>query len=443
MSPSATAARLQPRTAWRRLTTQLVVGGRGAIVPLFRGALHRGVLELESLAQVAYPTRRVAGRLRAAQLQRLWEQSRPSRTVDSLHSYEYSRFSQNGEDGILAELFSRVGTTNRFFVEIGASDGSENCTRWLAEQGWHGLWIEADALAVEHARNVTGDQVSIVSGKAEPATVRDLLRDVPNQPDLVVIDIDGNDWWVMAAVLSVFRPRVLVVEYNAAFPPGAWWVQPYQPVGSWDGTFRHGASLCALAGLAKRFGLDLASCDSRGVNAFFVDGSLGLSTPADAEVRAYVGPWFSSRLGGHPRVPTRPGSSSPALSEDQASMVRLAVRRLGRTQHSAVELLSPVIVAVTVHNRSGSALRGTGERPLQFAARWRPLETSPSPWTQAARVPLDYEIPSGTMREVLIWQRAPEHCGNYSLDIVLVQENVRWLTNTTVSIDVAVVDSRV
>ena len=45
----------------------------------------------------------------------------------SLRWNESSRFSQNGEDGVIEEIFRRIGIVNAQFVEIGASDGTENC----------------------------------------------------------------------------------------------------------------------------------------------------------------------------------------------------------------------------------------------------------------------------------------------------------------------------
>ncbi|MDB6139524.1 MAG: hypothetical protein JWO94_2596, partial [Verrucomicrobiaceae bacterium] len=59
-----------------------------------------------------------------------------------LNRQEFRAFSQGGEDGILAEIFRRIGTTGRTFCEIGLEDGLECNTRLLLNQGWTGLWIE-------------------------------------------------------------------------------------------------------------------------------------------------------------------------------------------------------------------------------------------------------------------------------------------------------------
>src|SRR5439155_21407424 len=141
----------------------------------------------------------------------------------------------------------RIGAAEKFFVEIGASDGTENCTRNLAEQGWRGVWVEADPVAAGQARAVAPQGVTVVASGVTRNNVTGILRDagVPPAPDLVVVDIDGNDWWVLRSLLQSFTPRVLVAEYNATFRPGHWWVMRYRENRSWDHTFRHGASLDA------------------------------------------------------------------------------------------------------------------------------------------------------------------------------------------------------
>ena len=46
-------------------------------------------------------------------------------------TWEFSGFSQNGEDGILDVLRKQLLQSNRYFIEIGAADGIENNSGWL------------------------------------------------------------------------------------------------------------------------------------------------------------------------------------------------------------------------------------------------------------------------------------------------------------------------
>ena len=52
----------------------------------------------------------------------------------SLAPHHAQVYSQNGEDGIIAEIFARIGTRDRTFVEIGVENGLQNNTRFLLEQ---------------------------------------------------------------------------------------------------------------------------------------------------------------------------------------------------------------------------------------------------------------------------------------------------------------------
>ena len=61
-----------------------------------------------------------------------------------LNIFEFQSFSQNGEDGIINEIFNRISTTNKYFVEFGVDDGMENNTLFLLNNDWTGSWIEGD-----------------------------------------------------------------------------------------------------------------------------------------------------------------------------------------------------------------------------------------------------------------------------------------------------------
>jgi methyltransferase FkbM-like protein len=204
--------------------------------------------------------------------------------------------SQNGEDGILAYLLDRIGPTTRDVVEFGIGDGSECCAANLVLTfGWSAHLLEASetdatAAAAFFAEYAPG-RVRVDHAAVEPDTVDSLLsRHVGPVFDLLSVDIDGNDFWVLEALHAV-RPRVIVVEYNASFGPERSVTIPYtrgfDRYQAHASGFYHGASLTALARLGERKGYVLAGCDSRGTNAFLVDadaahGAVDAVSPAEA-----------------------------------------------------------------------------------------------------------------------------------------------------------------
>lgn len=194
--------------------------------------------------------------------------------VADLTRYEHKVFSQNGEDGVLIEIFNRIGVTNRFFVEFGIQNGTEGNAVLLADVfGWSGLFLEADDDDVERVRiKYAGNaRVQVAHELVTAQRVEELFAaaSVPAEPDLVSIDIDGNDIYVWDA-LNHFRPRVVVVEYNAGIDSNEPLAQPHDPGRSWDGSGAFGSTLTALDVVAGRHGYRLAHSDLTGTNAFYV-----------------------------------------------------------------------------------------------------------------------------------------------------------------------------
>lgn len=153
----------------------------------------------------------------------------------NLNRYEHKVFSQSGEDGIIAEVFRRIGTTNKVFVECAPGDGIENNTLYLLTVGWKGLWIERNpkhlrAISKNFMRRIKEGHLSVAQQPAVSENIESLFRkaSIPLEFDLLSLDIDGNDYWVWNS-LAHYRPRVITIEYNAIFPPGCQWVMPYDP----------------------------------------------------------------------------------------------------------------------------------------------------------------------------------------------------------------------
>lgn len=192
----------------------------------------------------------------------------------------YRVYSQNEEDGILDEIFRRIETESRYFVEFGVGDGMENNTVYRLMRGWRGAWIDANAeqaaLIIErYARQISSGVLKFKQAFITAEDINGLFDElaVPPEFDLLSIDIDGNDYWVWK-VLEKYRPRVVVIEYNAGFGPSAEWVLNYDPHYTWEGTRNFGASLKSLELLGADKGYRLVGCNIKGMNAFFARDDL-------------------------------------------------------------------------------------------------------------------------------------------------------------------------
>ncbi len=201
------------------------------------------------------------------------------------NAHESRTFSQNGEDGLLAHVFAQIGFESRTFVEFGFSPAECNGL-WLARQeGFGGLWIDADgancAIATRMARFLGWKRVRVHQSYIHKDNINDIIKSglQTNEKsiDLLSVDIDGMDYWVLQQITCV-RPRVLVVEYNATFGPSRAISVAYRPEFSRfdfhrDGLY-FGASLKAFQKLGVALGYRLVGTDTSGTNAFFLDNQI-------------------------------------------------------------------------------------------------------------------------------------------------------------------------
>jgi len=195
-----------------------------------------------------------------------------------LERFGFRTYSQNDEDGIIQEIFARIGIENSTFIEFGVEDGQQSNTALLLYKGWRGLWIECSdkhyaSISEFFKSQLHSDQLQVQREFVDADNINGLIVKAGlGDVDCLSIDIDGNDYWVWKAI--EIRPRVVVVEYNAKFRPPMKWVMDYNPRHRWDGSDYHGASLQSLAELGKQKGYTLVGCCLAGVNAFFVRDDL-------------------------------------------------------------------------------------------------------------------------------------------------------------------------
>jgi len=214
---------------------------------------------------------------------------------DPLHldRFGYKVYSQNDEDGIIQEIFNRIGVTNKTFVEFGVQNGLESNCHYLLFNGWNGLWIEGSKKYFKKLQKcfkkpLSTKQLTAINAFITTDNINKLIGEDGNingEIDLLSIDIDGNDYWIWEKI-NCINPRVVVIEYNAKFPPPCQWIMEYNPKHIFDDSDKHGASLKSLELLGKQLGYTLVGTNRNGVNAFFVKKELtkGLfAEPATAE----------------------------------------------------------------------------------------------------------------------------------------------------------------
>ncbi len=142
------------------------------------------------------------------------------------YSLRRQGFSRSGEEEILARYIGQLLPPDhpKTVVDIGAGNG----VRWsntysLFLNGWKGVGIEADGRKFARLKRAYKNlpQAAACHEAADPENVVPLLKSLGIEKDFSVLslDIDGNDYWVLKAVLTEFRPALVVTEINEKIPP--------------------------------------------------------------------------------------------------------------------------------------------------------------------------------------------------------------------------------
>lgn len=219
-----------------------------------------------------------------------------------LQPFEKKIFSQNGEDGVTLKILDYIGTTNKYYVEFGVEDGLECNTRVFRENfAWQGLMMDGcfENQAINLQKEfITSDNINQLFEK----------YNVPSEFDILSIDIDFNDFYVWNAISNKYKPRIVIIEYNASISPKHDWVVREDKNYFWDGTNYAGAGILSYRKLGNSKGYTLVYAEDNGVNLFFVRNDvlkhlkLRFKDQNDA-LKLYKVPRYFGVLGGHPRDP--------------------------------------------------------------------------------------------------------------------------------------------
>lgn len=175
---------------------------------------------------------------------------------------------------------------HRMYVEFGVENGTQcNTRRLLEEQGFNGLLMDGSNY---------NDTINL---KKEYITVDNILDlfnkyNVPSNFDMLSVDLDMFDWWVLERILNsgAYRPRMIVVEVNPTL--GHWAdtdddmfrhfnslplsvTHPHHINQThWDHSRYFGANPQAFQMLGQKYDYEMIYCESCGVNCFLIHKAL-------------------------------------------------------------------------------------------------------------------------------------------------------------------------
>ena len=194
------------------------------------------------------------------------KQSKRYNNQKNLINFGFKSYSQSDEDGIIEEIFNRIGVSNKKFIEIGVQDGLECNTTYLLNQGWNGMWIEQD---IKQCNKILKTFDFLINKKLKLINIIKENWDLQQEVDLLSIDIGLNTFHVLNEI-DIIKPRVIVTEYNSKYGPKTMWKVKRSENEDWDGSDYFGASLKSFELMMEKKDYLLIGCNITGVNAFFL-----------------------------------------------------------------------------------------------------------------------------------------------------------------------------
>jgi hypothetical protein len=196
-------------------------------------------------------------------------------------------FSKFGEQQILWKYINELlpDSYARTAVDIGAGGGMRwSNTYSLFLGGWSGVAIEANDtkfnLLRRSYRNLA--KVKCCHSRVDPYNISDLLHscDIPRNFGVLSLDIDGNDYWVLDAILQEFHPALVVTEINEKIAPPLRFVVKFDPHFQLRHHF-YGYSISALEDFCEKHNYGILALEYN--NAFLAPRELAEGRFMDAE----------------------------------------------------------------------------------------------------------------------------------------------------------------
>jgi hypothetical protein len=162
--------------------------------------------------------------------------------------HRFKQHSQSGEEGFIKYILDNIGHGNKFLVDIGAGDGEflSNTKYFLDNHEYTGIQIDGNPQGNDNVKKewITKDNICSILKKYK----------CPKEFTFLSLDLDGNDFDIIKAICSQYKPSMIVCEINGTIPIGVSKKITYNPEHLWNNDDYYGFSFSAGVKLAESMG---------------------------------------------------------------------------------------------------------------------------------------------------------------------------------------------
>lgn len=191
-------------------------------------------------------------------------------------------YSQCGEEGFIEFILKNIGVeTSGYLIEFGAGDGValSNSHYFIKEKGFDAFLFDGDPKGSSQVNRVWIDaDLAIGLTKA--------FNNDKIELDLFLIDLDGNDWYILNSFISniEIKPKLVVCEINPIWKRDEAFTIKYNPQHIWKNNTYYGMSLKAAEIMMESHGYTLIFVNDS-LNAYFLRNDLLQGIPESVEYK--------------------------------------------------------------------------------------------------------------------------------------------------------------
>ena len=216
-------------------------------------------------------------------------------------------YAEYGADGILAFLFEFINDVNKFAIDIGASSGwgGSNIRHLADKNNWKSTELDKCGNPGKFGKEC---HPRVMREEINASNVIQILEKYKTSKniDLLSIDIDSMDWYVLKAMLKHdYKPNVIMLEFNPMFKYDESYVVQYSEDFTRNGSI-YGASLLAFTKMLKSFDYTLVNVcydlenkyyDNNAIflNNNLIEPHMEIKNITELHPESWIEPWKSNK----------------------------------------------------------------------------------------------------------------------------------------------------
>lgn len=197
----------------------------------------------------------------------------------------------HGEAKKILELCEELQIKSGHYVDIGAADGwtSSSTYPFAKDDSFSGLSIELDDRQYKKMEFIYKNfkNAHLLKKKVTPDNIVKLLNEhsTPKEFEILNLDIDSYDLFVLKEILKYFEPKIISMEINEKIPPPVIFTVLYDKQHFWQNDHFFGCSIQAAYEEVSKFKYKLFTLVYN--NAIFIRDDLNIDFKEPSVLEAY------------------------------------------------------------------------------------------------------------------------------------------------------------